>query len=71
MPNVRIATNWKHPDHMEWVGAPTIDKNGILERGATIPGEAYTGIEEAIHAGHIEGDIYLADESRFHWFLDR
>jgi hypothetical protein len=71
MPTVRITTNWRHPHRMEWAGAPSIDKEGRIERSITIPEEAYEGIESAIAAGHIEGDVYLPDRSRFHWFLDR
>lgn len=71
MPTVRITTNWGHPDHMEWAGAPVIDRKNHLERSLDIPEEAYERIESAITAGHIEGDVYLPEGSRFHWFLDR
>jgi hypothetical protein len=56
---------------MEWAGAPNIDKENRIERALQIPEEAYQRIESAIAAGHIEGNIYLEDRSRFHWFLDR
>jgi hypothetical protein len=56
---------------MEWAGAPNIDKGNRIERSLPIPEEAYQRIESAITAGHIEGDVYLEDRSRFHWFLDR
>lgn len=71
MSTVRITSDWQHPDQMEWVGAPEIDAKNRIERSFPIPEEAYTRIESAITAGHIEGDVYLADCSRFHWFLDR
>jgi hypothetical protein len=56
---------------MEWVGVPDIDKHNHIERSCAISEEAYTKIESAIAMGHLEGDVYLADRSRFHWFLDR
>ena len=71
MPSVRISTDWGHSDRMEWAGAPNIDKGNRIERSLPIPEEAYQRIESAIAAGHIEGNIYLEDRSRFHWFLDR
>jgi hypothetical protein len=71
MPNVRITTNWHHAERMEWAGAPVIDAENHIERSAAIPEEAYKRIESAVIGGHIEGDVYLADKSRFHWFLDR
>ena len=71
MPSVRISTDWGHADRMQWAGAPNIDKENRIERSLRIPEEAYQRIESAIAAGHIEGNIYLEDRSRFHWFLDR
>jgi len=71
MPSVRITTDWGHSDRMEWAGAPSIDKENHLERSAGIPEGAYQRIEAAIAAGYGEGDVYLEDRSRFHWFLDR
>jgi hypothetical protein len=71
MPSVRITTDWHHPERMEWIGAPKIDSNGRIERSLAIPEEAYQRIESAIAEGYLEGDVYLPDRSRFHWFLDR
>lgn len=71
MSTVRITTNWRHPERMEWVGAPTIDRQGHIERSVEVPEEAIRGIESAISRGNIEGNVYLADHTRFHWFLDR
>jgi hypothetical protein len=56
---------------MEWAGAPSIDKRGHIKRSVNMPEEAYKKIETAIAQGHVEGDIYTGDQSRFHWFLDR
>jgi hypothetical protein len=71
MPTVRITTDRGHPDRLEWAGAPPIDTRNHLERSLDIPEEAYGRIESAITEGHIEGDVYLRDGSRIHWFLDR
>lgn len=71
MPMVRITTNWRHPQVMEWVGAPEIDANGRIARTVEVPDEALQKIEAAIAGGNIEGDVYLPDRSRFNWFLDR
>lgn len=71
MASVRITTNWRHPDRMEWAGAPGIDKKGAIERSVPIPEEVYQQVEAAIAGGHLEGDVFLPDRSRFHWFLDR
>jgi hypothetical protein len=68
---VRISTNWQHPEKMEWVGAPIINKKGQIARSVKIPDEAFAGMESAIAKGHIEGSLYLADGARFQWFLDR
>jgi hypothetical protein len=56
---------------MEWAGAPAIDAKNRIERSVAIPEEAYERIESGIAAGHIEGEIYLKNGSRFKWFLDR
>jgi hypothetical protein len=71
MPNVRITTNYGHSERMEWAGAPDIDAENHIERSVAIPEEAYKKIEAAVLGGHLEGDVYLEDKSRFHWFLDR
>jgi hypothetical protein len=71
MQNVRITTNWGHAERMEWAGAPVIDAENHIERSVAIPEEAYERIETAVIGGHLEGDVYLGDKSRFHWFLDR
>jgi len=71
MPNVRISTDWQHPGDMQWSGAPLVDADNHVERSLPIPEEAYQRIEAAIAGGHLEGDIFLKDRSRFHWFLDR
>lgn len=71
MATVRIATNWKHPDRMDWVGAPTIDQHRRLERRADIPEEINQQIERAIAQGSIEGSAYMPEGTRFQWFLDQ
>jgi hypothetical protein len=71
MPNVRIMSDWGHAGRMEWAGAPLIDARNRIERSVAIPEEAYERIESGIAAGHIEGEIYLKNGSRFKWFLDR
>jgi hypothetical protein len=47
------------------------DAENRIERYVKIPEEAYQRIESAIAGGHIEGEIYLKNGSRFRWFLDR
>ncbi len=71
MSTVRIVSDWGHAGRMAWVGAPDIDTANHIERSVAMPEEAYQTIEAAIGGGHIEGDVYLKDSSRFHWFLDR
>jgi hypothetical protein len=71
MPTVRISTNWQHPATLEWIGAPAIDSHGRIARSFPIPEAAYEGIESAIAKGNTEGIVYLADGTRFQWFLDR
>lgn len=71
MATVRISTNWRHPDRMEWAGVVELDKNGVLARQANIPEEAYARIEAGLAAGNIEGDVIVADDVRVQWLLDR
>jgi hypothetical protein len=56
---------------MEWAGAPTISRDGHIERSIEIPEEAFQIIEAGIRKGFTEGNAYLKDRSRFNWFLDR
>jgi len=71
MASVRITTDWGHAGQMEWAGAPDIDAENHVERTLDIPEEAYQRLETAVAGGHLEGDFFLKDGSRFHWFLDR
>ena len=71
MPTVRISGNWRSLHHMEWAGAPAIDRDGHIERSIDIPELAYRKIEQAIAEGHVEGVVYLEGDVRFNWFLDR
>ena len=71
MPTVRITTSWGHAERMEWAGATDIDAENHIERSLAIPEEGYKRIESAVIGGHIEGDVYLEDKSRFQCFLDR
>lgn len=71
MATVRISGNWRSVHKMEWAGAPNVDKQGRIERTLTIPEAAYEAIEKALAKGGPEGDVYLEDGTRFHWFLDQ
>ncbi len=71
MTTVRISGNWKNPNKREWAGAPAVDAGGQIERSIDIPEEAYQAIERAIAKGGPEGTVYLADGTRFDWYLDR
>ena len=37
MATVRISSNWRNPNKMEWGGAPAIDDNGEIERTIKLP----------------------------------
>lgn len=71
MPSVRISGNWQNVNRMDWAGAPKVDKAGHIERSIDIPEEAFVAIEEALKGGAPEGDVFIKDGSRFHWFLDK
>lgn len=71
MPTIRISSNRRNVNVMEWLGAPNVDKDNRIERSLDIPEEAYQGLEKAIASGAKEGDVYLKDGARFHWFLDK
>jgi hypothetical protein len=68
---VRISANWKHPDHMAWLGAPAIDRGNHIERTVDMPETAYSAIEKAVNEGHLEGELLVEGDVRFKWFLDR
>jgi hypothetical protein len=71
MTTVRISGNWRNPNKKEWAGAPDVDSNGHIARTIDIPEEAYQAIERALTTGNPEGTVYLADGTRFDWFLER
>lgn len=71
MPSVRISGNWQNVNRMDWAGAPNVDKAGHIQRSIDIPEEAFVAIEEALKGGVNEGDVFIKDGSRFHWFLDK
>lgn len=71
MPTVRISGNWQNVNRMDWAGVANVDKAGHIERSINIPEEAYVAIEQAITGGAPEGDVFIKNGARFHWFLDK
>lgn len=71
MPTIRISSNKRNVNVMEWLGAPNVDKEGHIERSLDLPEEVYQGLEKAITSGAKEGDVYLKDGARVHWFFDK
>lgn len=71
MPSVRISGNWQNVNRMDWAGVANVDKDGHIERSVAIPEEAYVALEQAITSGSKEGDVYIKNGARFHWFLDK
>lgn len=71
MPTVRISGNWRNIHRMDWAGAPNVDKDGHIERSVAIPEEAYQAIEQALTSGAPEGEVFLKNGTKFHWFLDK
>lgn len=71
MATVRMNGNVRLVTKSEWLGAPTIDKAGHIERTAEVPEEVYQAIEKDIAQGSIEGMVFLDPQRRVDWFLDR
>ena len=71
MASIRISGNWRNANEMEWAGAPTLDRNGHIERSIALPEEALQAIERDVAKGGIEGTTYLPNGTHFNWFVDR
>ena len=66
-----MSGNIRHVTRNEWIGAPPVDKEGHIERSAEMPEEVYLQIEQDIARGTGEGMIFLDNQRRLDWFLDR
>jgi hypothetical protein len=71
MASVRITTNRNHPASMEWLVALPVGATGRIERSKDVPEDVCAAIERGIAAGNIEGDCFVNQEERYHWFFDR
>lgn len=71
MPSVRITGNARNPNKMEWLGAPSLDADGRIQRSLKLPEPIYEAIERGIAKGEVEGTINLQDGTRYQWFADR
>jgi hypothetical protein len=71
MASVRISHNMRNPNKMDWAGAPELDDEGHIERTLNLPEALYESIEQAIAKGHVEGTVYLDQDTRVHWQADR
>jgi hypothetical protein len=68
---VRLNGNVRLVTRSEWLGAPTVDQDGRIERTVDLPAEVYDSIERSIAEGLIEGIVFLDTQRRVDWFLDR
>jgi nucleotide-binding universal stress UspA family protein len=68
---VRITGNARNPNREEWVGAPTVDQQGHIDRSVALPEEAFLAMERGIRRGGIEGVVQLSNGSHLNWFVDR
>jgi len=71
MASVRITSNTRSPNKMEWLGAPELDAEGGIERSLAMPEEVYEAIERGLAKGETEGAVYLRDGTHYQWFADR